>query len=86
MSNVQTFMFEKALFYEIRNSVESLAYTKSVMFFHICPLVAGKLSLTSNQNEKLFNKNPCKFLDYWYIIIKEKYKGFFIFEVKIFSG
>ena len=36
--------------------------TQNLSFiFHICPLVAGKLSLTSNQNEKLFNKNPCKF-------------------------
>ena len=37
MSNVQTFMFEKGSFYWIRSSVGSLAYPKSVMFFHTIP-------------------------------------------------
>ena len=35
MSNVRTFMFEKGSFYEIRSSVESLAYPKSVMLFTV---------------------------------------------------
>ena len=32
-------MFEKGSFYEIRSSVESLAYPKSVMFFTVCAMI-----------------------------------------------
>jgi len=34
MSNVQTFMFEKGLSFSFRITTGSLAYPKSVMFFH----------------------------------------------------
>ena len=50
MSNVQTFMFERVLFYEIRSSVGSLAYSKSVMFFTV-------LTVDSNSNSTVIKNS-----------------------------